>query len=834
MPTGRRWLRSAIVVAGTLAVLGSMLGGASASAVGVAGGTPAPVPAPIPHLGHTGTPTGGGPGNLRLTQVPDPAFSVATSAARWTQAALPPGSGPLGEYGVTIADDPPLGGVVAFGGESPTTGKFTDTTSLLANGVWTNLCGPASDCGQAPPARAYAQATYDPSLGGVVLFGGYSGHAYPTAAYADTWLFSEGKWTNLTAQVAPPGEEAYTGLSDFVYDAHDGYDLLLDGNQTWSFVDGNWTHQATVGLFLVPGPMVYVPQDHRVILIEEWPGFQTWAYATGSWARLTTHGAPPTGTPYGAFADPGTGALILFSPRGASTYPADNSTWRFDGANWTNQTLAIQGAPGGWDLLPLATITEAADGVGEMFVENYSATSGPGYALWRFSDPLEVSGSLSLGAVDVNEPFLLNLSGIGGARPYSVALAANAGACASFGNFTGAASVRCSTYLVGTTTLNVTVGDAVGDALAGALPIMGNPDPEAFAQAAPLATTVGVPVHFSGFALYGTPPYAPVWTFGDGTTAPDGSVDHAFRFAGTYTATFLIADAGGGIVSTPATVLVNPGLTVAASASVPVTDVGLPVQFGATVTGGTYPDWTTWQFGDGTSSLTATPSHAFAVAGTYAPTVQVHDFVGASTSGALQLRVNPVLQVSATVVAAGDTTVRFNATPTGGTGPFSYWWQFGDGTAMPGQVSAHAFVLSGSYPASVTVNDSAGASVFVRVWVNISTASVGPVPPPPTGTIGTGNSTGTGSHPIAAPVDVQHDGDSLSVSLPLGDAIVLAGVTAVVGFAVSSAYHRFRPPRNGGRGRPAARGATRPAVRGGARSPTRRRAPQRAATGRAR
>lgn len=829
MPTGRRWLRWGVALAGAVAVLGSLLGAAAAGAVGVAGGTPAPVPAAAPQLGHTGTPTGGGAGSIRLAQVPIPQFTVATSGDRWTHGALPSGTGPLQEYGVTLSDDPALGGVLAFGGETTATGKFTDTTSLLADGVWTDLCGVSSTCGHLPPARAYGQATYDPTLGGVVLFGGY-GRAYPADVLTDTWLFVDGQWKNLTTQESPPAEATFTGLSDFVYDAHDGYDLLLDGNQSWSFSDGNWTREGSVGSFVAAGPMVYVPLDHRVILVWEWPNFQTWSYSAGSWGRLSTHGAPPVGTPLGGFADPLTGALLLYGPSGTSA----NSTWRFDGTNWTNQTAAVRGAPGGWGLSAIAAMTETTDGVGELFVVNYSVTSGSDVQLWRFSDPLTVSASLSLGAVDVNEPFQLDLSGVGGGRPYSVLLSTDAGACESVANFTGVASVGCATGLIGTTTVNLTVEDAVGDSLGGSLPIMGNPDPEAFAQAAPLATTVGVPVHFSGFALYGTPPYSPVWKFGDGTTTTNGSVDHAFRFAGTYTATFLVADAGGGTVVAPTTILVNPGLTVSASESELVTDVGLPVQFGATVTGGTYPDWTTWQFGDGTSFPAGTASHAFATPGTFAPTVQVHDFVGASTSGALQLRVNPALLVSATAVADGGTTVQFNATPSGGTGPFSYWWQFGDGTAMPGELSAHAYVLSGSYPASVTVNDSAGASVFVRVWVNISTASVGPVPPPPTGTIGTGNSTGTGSPPVTGPVSVQHDGDSLAASLPLGDAIVLAGVAAVVGFALSSAYHRFRPPRNGPYGRRAPRGRTGPALRSRPRSPTRRPAPRRAATVRAR
>ncbi len=144
-------------------------------------------------------------------------------------------------------------------------------------------------------------------------------------------------------------------------------------------------------------------------------------------------------------------------------------------------------------------------------------------------------------------------------------------------------------------------------------------------------------------------------------------------------------------------------------------------------------------FGDGTAALVSngSVSHVYLTDGTYAAVAYVADSSGnVSASAPLEVVVGGaslrvVLTVSDSTPAAGE-SVRFNASVTGGTAPYSYLFTFGDGTFLsgsPSNTTTHSFAVAGGYCADVVVNDSAvpqdgGTSALVPISVGGGEAPV--------------------------------------------------------------------------------------------------------------
>lgn len=139
----------------------------------------------------------------------------------------------------------------------------------------------------------------------------------------------------------------------------------------------------------------------------------------------------------------------------------------------------------------------------------------------------------------------------------------------------------------------------------------------------------------------------------------------------------------------------------------------LAVQFISQVTGGVEPYSYFWDFGDGASASDANPAHVYPGANTYNVTLMVSDANGRSTATNQQVTVTQPINAQFVAEAVNNAVqaIQFTDQTTGGVAPYSFMWDFGDGTpASNEQNPQHQYAAPGFYTVRLSVIDSQGAS----------------------------------------------------------------------------------------------------------------------------
>ena len=175
-----------------------------------------------------------------------------------------------------------------------------------------------------------------------------------------------------------------------------------------------------------------------------------------------------------------------------------------------------------------------------------------------------------------------------------------------------------------------------------------------------------------------------------GSEESDETVDHTFDVPDTYTVTATVTDSTGRTVSDSILITVEtpPPLTAVEITSSDREGVApASFDFEANVTGGTVPYTYSWDFGDGSveSEDDETISHTFDVAGTYNVDLTVTDSTGRTVSDSILITVEAPPPLTAVEITSSDregvapASFDFEANVTGGTVPYTYSWDFGDG-----------------------------------------------------------------------------------------------------------------------------------------------------------
>ena len=319
----------------------------------------------------------------------------------------------------------------------------------------------------------------------------------------------------------------------------------------------------------------------------------------------------------------------MFGGETASGFSSE--LWQFHNLTWAPVISAA--GPG-----PRAGASAAWDPSGGYLVVS-GGENASGYLddSWAYVQPLFESAATDQKSTDVGVSVALNATASGGVPPYTFYWQSTAGPSRTV---SPSPEWNVSFPAAGTVVASATVTDAVREFVSASVTLVIEPLPAVAPASASLETDVGVPVGFRANSSGGVAPLVTFWRFGDGTVGGSGWVRHAYAASGTYSASATVRDALGLEGRSNVSITVHPLPAAELLANPSTSPPGIPVQFSATVSGGTGASSLEWSFGDGASGNGTAPSHAYALAGTYAVRVNVTDAVGGYTVESLTVNVS--------------------------------------------------------------------------------------------------------------------------------------------------------------------------------------------------
>lgn len=452
--------------------------------------------------------------------------------------------------------------------------------------------------------------------------------------------------------------------------------------------------------------MVYDPALEGVLLFGGLTSHSatndTWVWKGGGWTDLTpTLSVAPSPRYDAAMAyDDALGALVLFGGYTGSTHLGD--TWLFENGAWTNLSPAVspparEDASMAYDPLDNYVVLFGGE-LQDAAISNDTWTFANDHWTNRTTPtapPAREAGSMAY------DPALSGSLLFGGVVPYVRALSDTwTYSRGHWTNLTGS---------VGTT-----------------------PPPREKAQMA-YDPTDGVVLLFDG--THGPSVLDSEWFFANGVwtaflpaVAPSARYDAALAWTpNAGTGLFLLFGGASSTLPHNDTWGLRPALSVVVSAHPAALDVDQSSNVSASVSGG-YPP-----FLPGWSGLPTgcTPSGwyarcTFPSPGSSQIIVTATDSYRAVASSSVTVVVNPALGLSVTLeptTGAAPLSVNYSASPSGGTAPITYLWEFGDGTSSVAPSGSHVYATPGTYNGTATATDATSASTNRTFSVTVLNSS---------------------------------------------------------------------------------------------------------------
>jgi hypothetical protein len=682
----------------------------------------------------------------------DPSTTPQLGFQNSTASALSPASGDLASVVWDLADKE----AVFFGGLSGS--EPTNQTWLFAHGNWTNDTNPA----RAPPARWGASMAYDNLTGvqSVLLFGGYGG----THPLNDTWRFSGGLWSPVSAGGATPPplfDSAMTswGLNGtLLFGGCSTANCSTQSNATWAFQQNTtcvggyngscWVDLAENGHIRGTSPPGLAasaigvdpdigPAGGTVVLYGGFnnssAGFtrdsnSTWLFDGLHWTNATSGYAPDaypgSGRSFAAFFwDPSTEWLYLYGGYSHAAQTEYREIWATNVNSWVNDSSVLSMPTSRYGLSVASGEISGTVGLfPALAVGGIGPSGSPENGTWVFERSVVNYVNVVPTTVETNASVGFFSNTTGGTSPVAYWLFGD-GAASAASNMTHAshAYTEPRTFLA---SLHAT--DYWGVQNITRVPILVRLF--SVGLSGPSTLDVGSLKQFSSNPVNGTEPFNYTWTFSDGTVRYGATVSHSFSSVGAASVTLTVRDGTGTVVSQSALIQVNPPLSGTAKAIPQTVDVGSSTVLSASGVGGAPPYSFEWMLPNGRTVNGTNVSYTPTAVGVVTLQLELGDNASGRWNTSVPLAVNPALSFTvntSSVTPFSGRSVSFRTTISGGTGPYSYSWLFGDGRSSTDAAPTHLYGAYGTYGVNVWVNDSGGGSYHLRVEVKLPRTSGG-------------------------------------------------------------------------------------------------------------
>tara|TARA_R110002072_G_scaffold273219_3_gene433744 strand:+ start:23837 stop:25219 length:1383 start_codon:yes stop_codon:yes gene_type:complete len=237
-----------------------------------------------------------------------------------------------------------------YGGQTGAAFAGNDELWSYDGTTWTMLTASGASAG----TRTGAVGTFDILRGKFVVFGGHNTNGVSGNHDNDTWEWdATNGWVNVTPATGSPDPRWLVNNSVYIPGlgmvfhggaAWDATGASYQSTETWAWTGTAWALLSSSGPASQNAMMEYRSIQGDLILHggQNMLG-ETWRFdfGTGTWTQLVTGGTTPfnsSNPTQGLFAamsyyNPLTGMMIVHGGNGGSS---SNTTWQFDGTDWTD------------------------------------------------------------------------------------------------------------------------------------------------------------------------------------------------------------------------------------------------------------------------------------------------------------------------------------------------------------------------------------------------------------------------------------------------------------------------------------------------------------------